>query len=443
MGFPNDLVLEKGTLHEEFICGICLSLVEYPTYTSCSHVFCKFCITEWFQQKQNCPKCKTALTSSDDIQPLRKAAPLAWRVLSRVHMRCPLHEQDCKWEGDYSEMARHLTNSKTHTVDDTKKGSKAQKAMARASAEAFKEQGNQQMRARAYKRAIVLYSKALSLAPEMFTVYANRSAAYLQLEQYEESISDARTSLKLNPNYTKGHQRLAKALCELGDFQTAANHLKRHVEKLPALADDHQKALQLAQGMMDGRKAMEEKRYEDARSIFLGLRSLTKSVIPFLAALRSEIAMGKPDNANSQSLRILRQRKQCLEAYVVRAWAMYLSKDLDQALMHCREALRLDPDNSEARTLYKHIKIVAGYYQTARKAYATRDFEIAVENFGKAIQSAEVPAKSPFWASLHSQRAQCHRRLRRWNQCLQVRCLTLSLSLSLSSLCRWNQCLQV
>eukprot|EP00954_Amorphochlora_amoebiformis_P014026 1099861-Amorphochlora_amoeboformis.AAC.2 len=37
MGFPNDLVLEKGTLHEEFICGICLSLVEYPTYTSCSH----------------------------------------------------------------------------------------------------------------------------------------------------------------------------------------------------------------------------------------------------------------------------------------------------------------------------------------------------------------------------------------------------------------------
>mmetsp|Transcript_2380 Transcript_2380/g.3441 ORF Transcript_2380/g.3441 Transcript_2380/m.3441 type:complete len:505 (+) Transcript_2380:131-1645(+) len=418
MGFPTDDILETGSLHKEFECGICLNLVEYPSYTACSHVFCKGCLQEWLAQKQDCPKCKRTLTSGEDVVDLKQAAPLAWRILCRVRVRCPLHNQDCKWKGDYGDLNEHLTSSKTHTIDESTPGA-AKRAMARASAEAFKEQGNQQFRARAYDRAIVLYSKAISLAPEMFNVFANRSAAYLQLQKYENAVEDARSALKLNPNYVRGHQRLAGALMEMGEFRSAANHLAMYLAKLPELGSDHQKALQLAQGMSDGEAAMKEGKYMEARQIFNAISGLSKSVTPVLMGLRAELSVGLCANALRSCLQILKQRSKCIEAYVVRAWAFYLSKEFDQSLKHCREALRLDPDFSEARVLYKKVKLVYGAFQDAREAFSKRNFQESVEHFSKAIENAKVSTRAPVWASLHSQRAQAYRRLKQWTECLR------------------------
>uniref|UniRef100_A0A7S3YJR9 Anaphase-promoting complex subunit 11 n=1 Tax=Lotharella globosa TaxID=91324 RepID=A0A7S3YJR9_9EUKA len=418
MGFPTSLVLETGSLHTEFECGICLSLAEYPSHTKCSHVFCKSCLKDWLQQKMNCPKCKTELPSADDVQDLKTASPLAWRILCRVRVRCPLHTQKCTWKGDYGDIQAHLMNSKTHKIDEKSSGA-AKRAMAKASAEAFKEQGNQQFRARAYGRAILLYSKALSLAPEMAPVYCNRSAAYLQLERYDDAVADAREAIKLMPTYARGHQRLAQALCEMGEFGAAARHLQSRLEDIPELATDHQKALQLSQGMADGKAAMKDKNYGEARQIFRALSTLTKSEAPVLMALRAELEMGRCDYALSRSLTIIRAKKKCVDAYVVRAWAMYLRRDFDQALKHCREALRLDPDFAEARNLYKKVKIVNSAFESARKSYSQRNFEQAVIFFTEAIEKAHVSTKSPLWASLHAQRAQAYRRLHKLEDCLK------------------------
>mmetsp|Transcript_5502 Transcript_5502/g.8662 ORF Transcript_5502/g.8662 Transcript_5502/m.8662 type:complete len:586 (-) Transcript_5502:111-1868(-) len=419
MGFSTGNVLEKGsTLWKEFECGICLNLVEYPVYTKCSHVFCKGCLSEWLVQKADCPQCKAPLTSNDDVRPLREQAPLAWRILSRVRVRCPLHAQQCEWKGDYGDLHDHLSNSKTHTINNLSSSSDKQ-ALERASAEAFKEQGNQQFRARAYNQAIKMYSKAISLAPDMFHVLANRSAAYMQIERFDDALADARASIKLNPNYTKGHRRLSQALCEMGDFKSAASHLEEHLKRLPDLAGDHQKVLQLSQGMADGESAMKEGKYVEARAIFKAVGNLTKSAVtPTLMSLRAELEMGICDHALRRSLSIIRTRRKCTDAYVVRAWALYLSKDFDQALKHCREALRLDPDFGEARTLYKKVKAVFRAFENARDAFKKRDFTESARCFTEAIESADVSIHSPLWASLHAQRAQAYRRLKQWNECL-------------------------
>ena len=49
MGFPLGDVLTSDALVEEFQCKICHNLVEYAqcSYTSCSHVFCEGCLSDW------------------------------------------------------------------------------------------------------------------------------------------------------------------------------------------------------------------------------------------------------------------------------------------------------------------------------------------------------------------------------------------------------------
>mmetsp|Transcript_7191 Transcript_7191/g.10948 ORF Transcript_7191/g.10948 Transcript_7191/m.10948 type:complete len:583 (+) Transcript_7191:87-1835(+) len=417
MGFPTSLVLETGSLHEEFVCSVCLSIVEHPVLTKCSHVFCKNCLNEWLAQKRNCPKCKTNLENSDDILPLETASPLAWRILRRVRVRCPLHTQGCTWKGDYGDVGAHLTSSKTHKIDEKTSGP-AKRAMERAQAEAFKKEGNQQFLSREFKQAIVLYNKAISLAPDMFQVYANRSAAYLQLQRLEESLADAQKSISLNPNYVTGHRRLMKALCEMGEFMTAKAHLERYVNELKGLEGDHSYVLQLAQGMQDGESAMKEGKFSEAREIFLMVSKLTNSEVPILMALRAELKMGSPGGALRRSFQILRKNRKNVGAYVVRAWALYLQKDVDQALKNCREALRLDPDSTEAKALYRQIKGVFKELSEARKFYNERKFEDAVEGFTSAIDKFKESHRSPLWASLFSQRAQAYRRLKRWEECL-------------------------
>jgi len=43
-GFPTDRLLTNENLIEEFLCPICVQLVEAPVITACSHVFCRPCM---------------------------------------------------------------------------------------------------------------------------------------------------------------------------------------------------------------------------------------------------------------------------------------------------------------------------------------------------------------------------------------------------------------
>ena len=48
-----------------------------------------------------------------------------------------------------------------------------------------------------------------------------RAAAYSQLNRYEDALEDARESIGLDPNYSKGHSRMGHALYTLGRYQEA------------------------------------------------------------------------------------------------------------------------------------------------------------------------------------------------------------------------------
>ncbi len=52
-----------------------------------------------------------------------------------------------------------------------------------------------------------LYSQAIAGAPKNFTLYANRSAAYLAIFARQEAYNDAVKATALRPDWPKGYFR--------------------------------------------------------------------------------------------------------------------------------------------------------------------------------------------------------------------------------------------
>ena len=99
-------MLSSERHHCEFECATCKRLTSLDSYvfSACSHVTCKSCCSQ--EKPAACPSCRKqvgALTSLSQHQ------PLAYRVLCRVKVSCPLRKRhNCTWAGDYKNLQFHV-----------------------------------------------------------------------------------------------------------------------------------------------------------------------------------------------------------------------------------------------------------------------------------------------------------------------------------------------
>jgi len=80
-------------------------------------------------------------------------------------------------------------------------------------AEELKLKGNDAYKLGDYEEAVKHYSSALKAADSKSksAIYSNRSAAYIYLEKYEDSLKDANSCLAWDPRFIKGYTRKAFA----------------------------------------------------------------------------------------------------------------------------------------------------------------------------------------------------------------------------------------
>lgn len=130
----------------EMICGLCQCVINKPTITKCSHLFCSSCFSGWVSQKvaehrqgpnarstmpgMPCPTCNQTLKRTD-ITPLAEASGPAAALLQRrwrnIQLRCKHHRDhfchafgndaqwiseeagiSCTWCGDLPSYEKHL-----------------------------------------------------------------------------------------------------------------------------------------------------------------------------------------------------------------------------------------------------------------------------------------------------------------------------------------------
>ncbi|XP_044740770.1 hsp70-Hsp90 organizing protein 3-like [Chrysoperla carnea] len=81
----------------------------------------------------------------------------------------------------------------------------------------LKEQGNACVKDNKFEEAVLHYSHAIKIEPDNYSLYSNRSYAFLKIQQYSLAMEDALTTIRLNQNWAKGYFR--KAEVELATFR--------------------------------------------------------------------------------------------------------------------------------------------------------------------------------------------------------------------------------
>lgn len=112
-------------------------------------------------------------------------------------------------------------SSKTITDEDKKK------------AEEFKSQGNVKVTEKNYTEAVKLYSQAIELVGGNAVYYANRAAAYSQLNDQDNAIKDSLKSAEIDPSYAKAYSRLGHAYYCKEDYSNATEAYKKASELDP------------------------------------------------------------------------------------------------------------------------------------------------------------------------------------------------------------------
>lgn len=95
-------------------------------------------------------------------------------------------------------------------------------AVAKAKADALKQQGNAAVAAKKFGKAKDFYTDALKLDSTNHTIYSNRSGVYMDLGDAVAAEKDARSAIEHAPEWAKGFYRLGVALESQGRHDEAA-----------------------------------------------------------------------------------------------------------------------------------------------------------------------------------------------------------------------------
>ena len=218
---------------------------------------------------------------------------------------------------------------------------------------------------------------------------------------------------------------MSKAQIEVGNFSEAFQTLHTAYHTHNSTSNLLQNQLSHVQYIHTqfqlGKSQYQNGQYASASATFGSLLRKTNSAKVILAGARSELKLGLVDQAMRLSLQVIRSDTQNAEGYEIRGYGVYLTgEDSEGGCKLLREALRLDPDNKEAKLILKQCRKVSKYLKEARNAVFHRQFEKAVELFTNALDESDpLPVKTPLYSILHAERGQAHLRLKNYTTALQ------------------------
>lgn len=207
----------------------------------------------------------------------------------------------------------------------------------------FKGEGNERYKAKDYKGAIALYTKAIKLDATNPAYYGNRAAAYLMLTSYKEADADCNTILSLDSSNVKAFFRKVSALKGLGKYDEAIEVVNRglmHDPNNTAGLKDRDLILNAKVQLANIETMISNKQYRFAlpkvdvllRDMGSGNRSLNHLRIKCL------IEVDRLEEAMNVSNTVLRSAQQGdVELLLLRAQCLYKMSDLENAIKHLQQ----------------------------------------------------------------------------------------------------------
>jgi tetratricopeptide (TPR) repeat protein len=131
-------------------------------------------------------------------------------------------------------VSQFLTNKLLHITDEKELDPKEEEVEEyKQQANFFKEQGNAAFQKGDTEGAVKFFSQAISVDPDNYLVYSNRSAAYMTLNHVSKALHDAEICVQMAPNWAKGYSRLGTAQQGLKRFEAAMDSFKKGIQLDP------------------------------------------------------------------------------------------------------------------------------------------------------------------------------------------------------------------
>lgn len=122
----------------DFICSLCRELSTNPVETPCGHLFCRNCIFESLQHREECPIDRQPL----EVGGLREVSGALRRVHEGIPVRCP--NETCSWTGvmgDYNVHSQRCeTSAESRIIADLRQEIQSKEVIIREKDERFRSQ---------------------------------------------------------------------------------------------------------------------------------------------------------------------------------------------------------------------------------------------------------------------------------------------------------------
>ncbi|KAJ7379800.1 Stress-induced-phosphoprotein 1 [Desmophyllum pertusum] len=250
----------------------------------------------------------------------------------------------------------------------------------------LKDKGNAFLQAGDFTKAIECYTEAIGVQPSNHVFYSNRSAAYAKDARYEQALEDAKKCVELKPDWGKGYSRLGAAL----------SFLKRHEEAEKV----YTKGLQLDPNNAQLKSGLEEAKAQAQRNNpMMNPFAMPDLYVRLATNPTTKAFLDQPDYR--AKVEALRRNPQMLGTHlqdprIMQTVAMLLGIDADVADSDgpapstseekpAGEPMETDKPEPEPE-VDTSVKMSLEEKGLGNAAYKRKDFETALEHYGKAIE---------------------------------------------------------
>jgi DnaJ family protein C protein 7 len=211
----------------------------------------------------------------------------------------------------------------------------------------------------------------------------------MMLSKYTLALDDARMSTQLDPQFVKGYLREAKCHLAMGEIATAIFTYQKVLQMEPGnvTAVSESKQAQAVQQFVTKAESSFEKR--DYRTVIFCMDKsieLSPECKKFRILKAECLALLKRYQESQEIVNdILRLDSICADAIYVRGLCLYYQDNMEKAFQHFQQVLRLAPDHSKSRDIYRKAKQLLQKKEEGNTAFKAGQWQEAFDLYTQAL----------------------------------------------------------
>ncbi|XP_073403224.1 dnaJ homolog subfamily C member 3-like [Dendrobates tinctorius] len=266
-------------------------------------------------------------------------------------------------------------------------------AAGQAEVESHLEMGRKLLAAGQLAEALSHYHAAVDGDPKNYLTYYKRATVYLAMGKFKLALPDLSKAIELKPDFLTARLQRGNIFLKQGDTHEAKEDFQSVLVNSPS----HEEAKTLLE------RAQEVETLRDAAwgtynlKDYVGAVSWLDRVVeycpwdPSMRELRSECYLhnGEVMKAIQDLKPTTKLRNDNRAAYLKLSTLYFIMGDHEESLSHVRECLKLDQDDKDCHTHYKHVKKLSRQLEAAEEMVSNQRYEAAIEKFEAAIMTEQ------------------------------------------------------